>query len=291
MNDRKIDQVLDAFLELGPSAAPDRVGAAARHEIRGTRQTVLPVWWPSWRVPVMRSNTVRYGLAASVVVITALLGIRFLPGSSGSPAVSAEPALSSTPRLLPIGRELDPGTYIVRAADLTPRPFTITVPPGWRHENGFFSRGSMLVPDGVYFAPWTVTHFYENSCQRERGPYEVPSWSALRRALLQEAGPAAVADDPNTYSFAGRPAHKLTVSVAADVDLEACDEGILRFWPDPGPDESGGWIMEAGEQADVYIVAPGSDEQWVVFVAGREAGADPRLVAELEAMVASIRFE
>jgi hypothetical protein len=40
MNDRDIEQLLDAWIELGPNAAPARVAEAARLEARSTRQTM-----------------------------------------------------------------------------------------------------------------------------------------------------------------------------------------------------------------------------------------------------------
>ena len=41
MNDRNFDQLLDAWMDLGPTAAPDRVADAARLEARTTRQTAI----------------------------------------------------------------------------------------------------------------------------------------------------------------------------------------------------------------------------------------------------------
>ena len=46
MNDSSLDQLLDAWVELGPNVAPARVADAARLEIRSTRQTAIPKWWP-----------------------------------------------------------------------------------------------------------------------------------------------------------------------------------------------------------------------------------------------------
>lgn len=97
MNDRDLDQLLNAFLDLGPDTAPDRVGAAARREARDTPQTKLPAWWPSWRFPIMNS-TVRYGIAAVAVLVVALVGINFLsPGNVGSPGSSALPTSEASP--------------------------------------------------------------------------------------------------------------------------------------------------------------------------------------------------
>ncbi len=101
MNDRDFDQVLDAFLELGPETAPDRVGAAARHEARETPQTMLPSWWPSWRLPNMNS-TIRYGIGAVAVIVIALAGINYLaPNGLGGPGPTATPTSKPSPTVVP----------------------------------------------------------------------------------------------------------------------------------------------------------------------------------------------
>ena len=60
MNDRNFDQLLNAWMDLGPTTAPDRVADAARLEAAATRQlpAALSRWAPR-RFPVM--NTVRSG--------------------------------------------------------------------------------------------------------------------------------------------------------------------------------------------------------------------------------------
>jgi hypothetical protein len=65
MNDRDLDRLLDAWMDLGPTAAPDRVADAARLEARSTRQR--RAWWPARRYLVMNSP-IRIALAAAGVV-------------------------------------------------------------------------------------------------------------------------------------------------------------------------------------------------------------------------------
>ena len=73
MNDRNLDQLLNAWMDLGPTTAPDRVADAARLEARSTRQTAIRQWWPPRRFPQM-NNMAELGLAAAAVVVAALLG-------------------------------------------------------------------------------------------------------------------------------------------------------------------------------------------------------------------------
>ncbi len=59
MNKRSFDQLLDAWMDLGPTSAPERVAEAARLEVRTTRQR--PAFlsrWATRRFPEM-NNTMR----------------------------------------------------------------------------------------------------------------------------------------------------------------------------------------------------------------------------------------
>src|SRR5687768_11192006 len=100
MNDRNLDHLLDAWLDLGPEAAPDRVGAAARREVRSTPQGAA---WLGWlqRFPIMNSTTMRYGIAAVVVVIAALVGFSYFSPDVADPGPSIVdpplPSVSSVP--------------------------------------------------------------------------------------------------------------------------------------------------------------------------------------------------
>ena len=66
MNDRNLEQLLDAWMDLGPTTAPARLADAARLEARSTRQTAIPLWWPPRRFLEM-NNFVRVGLVAAAV--------------------------------------------------------------------------------------------------------------------------------------------------------------------------------------------------------------------------------
>ena len=103
MNDRNLEQLLDAWLDAGPKVAPGRVTEAARLEIRSTRQPAALRGWPPRRFPIM-SNTMRIALATAAVAVAAVLGYNYLIapniGSSGlddptpTPTVSAKRVFS-----------------------------------------------------------------------------------------------------------------------------------------------------------------------------------------------------
>ena len=68
MNDRNFDQLLNAWMDLGPTTAPDRVADAARLEAapRANCPPILSRWAPR-RFPVM-NNTAKVALATAAVV-------------------------------------------------------------------------------------------------------------------------------------------------------------------------------------------------------------------------------
>ena len=69
MNDRNFDQLLNAWMDLGPTTAPERVADAARLEAAATRQlpAVLSRWAPR-RFPVM-NTTAKVILATAAVAL------------------------------------------------------------------------------------------------------------------------------------------------------------------------------------------------------------------------------
>ena len=78
MNDRNFDQLLNAWMDLGPTTAPDRVADAARLEAAATRQlpAIVSRWAPR-RFPLMNTYA-KVALATAAVVLAALLGYNYL---------------------------------------------------------------------------------------------------------------------------------------------------------------------------------------------------------------------
>jgi hypothetical protein len=97
-DDRTFERNARAWLELGPTDAPDRVVEAALLEIEATpqeRDFRVP-----WRLPTMNPFT-RMAVLASVVIVVAIGGIYLLgqatplSGGQPSPAPSASPATTA----------------------------------------------------------------------------------------------------------------------------------------------------------------------------------------------------
>jgi hypothetical protein len=104
MNGRNLDQLLDAWLDLGPDVAPDRVHSAIALEVRTTRQAARWSQWAAERFPPMNAFA-KIAIAAAGVVVLAVVGLNLLSpsgrfGGSG-PAVSPSPSSSCSPSPLP----------------------------------------------------------------------------------------------------------------------------------------------------------------------------------------------
>ena len=91
-------------------------------------------------------------------------------------------------------------------------------------------------------------------------------------------------------TWAACQAKRIEMTNAAGLDPATCDDSILRFWPDPGPDESGGVCCTVAGSTDVVYVLAVAGKR-VVLVVRHQADSSAADVAELEAVVATIRFD
>jgi hypothetical protein len=97
-NERDFDRLAQAWLELGPDEAPDRVVAAVLQAAETTPQVRRPLRRPTWRT--FRMN--RLAIAAFVAVLVAVVGggIMLSRGSEsnvGGPVVTPAPTAAPTP--------------------------------------------------------------------------------------------------------------------------------------------------------------------------------------------------
>ncbi len=97
-NERDFDRLAQAWLELGPDEAPDRVVAAVLQAAETTPQVRRPLRRPTWRS--FRMN--RLAIAAFVAVLVAVVGggIMLSRGSEsnvGGPVVTPAPTAAPTP--------------------------------------------------------------------------------------------------------------------------------------------------------------------------------------------------
>jgi hypothetical protein len=291
MNDRDFDQILDAWLELGPSVAPDRVGAAARLEARRSRQSPR-------RFLTMSSNTVRYGLAAAAVVLVAIVGVNLLPpgGNSGgdaSPSPTIQPTPASSPPLLPSGT-LQAGRYALHQDGVD---FTIEIPDaGWTSTGircptcDFADSASLDKVEGghVWIGIWSVDGTYADPCGGNAGPV---ADSVADLAADVASLPNLEVTGPTDVTVGGMPAKYLVVTVPDDI---GCDPGEYNLWYDAGgcsgDDLCGRYVSNLGSTIRVWIVDVGGESIWLDAETPAE-GVSEDLEREIQHVIASVEFE
>ena len=284
MNDRSVEQILDAWLDAGPTVAPARGAEAARLEIRSTRQAAGLIGWPPRRFPIM-SNTMRIALATAVVAVAALLGYSYLVAPNiGSPRLG-EPTPTPTPAPalfddLPNGENVAAGSYLI--TEIEPFRVTFTVPDGWQNVRV----PGLVWGDGAVLGFWKVDDLFVDPCSAASGlldPALGPTVDDLVTAL--EAVPAVV----------------LTAPVDVTVDGYAGKQTDLRFGGADGciGEEPALWPIGDGGDAKP-APGPGEVERlWIldvngnrlVITSGATASATDEVRAELDAIFESIRIE
>jgi hypothetical protein len=316
MNDRDFDQILDAFLDLGPETAPDRVGAAARHETRETRQTVLPRWWPSWRFPIMNS-TVRNGFGAVAVIVIALAGINYLtPGGLGGPGPTASPTSEPSPTpattvppaaacvpLNPDVGSLAVGRYCVDVGDRFPVEITFDIPNvGWAPYVPANDHAALINGFAWGLAFMEVDNVYADPCHPEAGLLDPPVGPTVDDlvAALQAQTRFDVSDDREVTigGYSGRQ-----IEISATDDAADC-MGIASTWgiTASGHATDGGMVPTPERPVSLWVgdvdgtrlvmdrplsALPSVDE-WAAGT--RDPNRHAADLLELDAIVASLRF-
>ena len=199
---------------------------------------------------------------------------------------------------IPSTGSLDPGTYYFPEGPVTPGRFTFTVPAGWAtQESSFVTKnldGEPIIPFGVgnnvLLVTWIVSHVYSDICNWSGTLIDVGTTvDELANALLAQEG--RVASAATDLMVGGFPAKRIELTVPADLDIAAtCDRGFIRFWPNEGPDETGGVCCAPAGSTDVVYVVDVDGERLVV-VARHTAISSAADRAELDAIVDSIRID
>jgi hypothetical protein len=229
MTDRNLNELLNAWMDLGPTAAPGRVADAARLEARTTHQTAIPMWWPPRRFPVMNIYA-KVALATAAVVAAALIGYSYLvaPNVGGPPTPAPSP--SATPAPLEDGA-LEPGRYAI--TDVIPSTIVITVPPGWLKN---------VVPAAV----WTA------------GSDAHLAFATVDNVYVDPCAPAPVLSDPPIGSTVDDLVAALQrlpgfeVTAPADVTVGGYEGNVLELTAPAECDPSRLWhVLPANEDAPV----------------------------------------
>lgn len=284
MNDRNLEQLLDAWLEPGPTVAPARVTEAARLEIRSTRQPAALRGWPPRRFPIM-SNTMRIALATAAVAVAALLGYNYViaPNVGSSGLDDPTPTPTPTPVLfddLDDGNEVAPGTYLI--TEIEPFRITVTVPDGWSNVRV----PGLVWGEGAVLGFWNLDNLYADPCTPASG--------------LLDPAPGPTVDDL-VAAFNRVPGVVLSTPTDVTVDGFAGKQTDLRFSGSDGCIGEDAVLWPIGTTGDA-APAPGPGEVerlWIVDVNGDRlviattdaSDATDEVRAELDAIFESVQIE
>ena len=291
MNDRNLDQLLDAWLDAGPSVAPSRVTEAARLEIRSTRQSAVPLGWLLRRFPTV-NNTVRIALVSAAVVAVALIGISFFQAqNTGGPSLGEStptpaPTPTPTPQALRDG-DLEAGTYTISPF---PSPndaiqVTVTVPEGWVGAGpGLIPATGSTAPDGMGMSLLKVNGLYSDPCNENLAEPDIAVGSTVDDLVAALASqPTHEATAPTDVVVDGYAGVRMDLQLPSDIDFASCEGGQY-------------WVWDAGP----YAQGPGNRWRlWILDIDGFTAvvltedfeGTSAEDQAELQAIVDSIKID
>ena len=242
----------------------------------------------------------RLAVAAAAVAAVAVIGAIAIPKGGGAavqPPASPTPVPTPSPSPIPLPSigALAAGTYSIDAGTDTPLRLTFTVPAGWSTDGGFvykdpgpgaaspppFSVGKLLV------VSWILSLVYTDVCHWQGTLVPVGTADQFATLLANQKG--RTASTPTDVVLGGSAAKRIVLTVPATLDVSKCDNGIIRFWPDPGPDESGGLCCSAVGSTDVVYVLSEAGKTFAV-VARHQADTTAADQSELDAIVASIKL-
>jgi hypothetical protein len=216
--------------------------------------------------------------------------------TTSAPAGASDPSASPKPSRVDVfdGSLEAETTYFIndQSRVLGPRWVVLTVPaPGWKSNDNILTK---TLPGGsestiAKLSTWTVGNLKADPCRWKAGaldPPVGPRVGDLAAALVEQVGPTvATSTDVTLGGYRGK---KVEYSAPSDFDHTSCDDGVYSRWEPPSGDW-GGWVEAGGQRNAVYIIDV--DGQRLVIDTMSLPGASATDVAELDQLIASIRFE
>lgn len=257
------------------------------------------------------NTTLKFGLAAVVVAVAALIGINYLgtanvggpgigdagPSADPTPEPTTESTPEPTPEPTPVGL-LSEGPHVLldgAEEDVATVPITVTIPaPDWYGEpdDGILIKNDESgAPDGaglIVFAGEDL-YVYGDPCQWSTTKPETPATTVdeLATALAAQASRDATA--PVDITLDGYAGKSLTLHVPEDVVFNECDQGEFGSWGGDSHPSPIRYHQDPGQIDKLWIVDV--DGELVVIDGAHYEGTPQEVVDELEAIVESANFE
>lgn len=212
-----------------------------------------------------------------------------IPASTRSAAPS--PRASNAGAAFPYTEEplaIEPGTYRIAKSAWSVADFTVTFAEGWTVQYGHVFHKHPDTNEELGFYGVVVDEIYADACEGDAGELLDAGTSVddLATALLQQPGPMATG--PTATTFAGYPASRVDLTIAADSDLRACTYGEigLQIWYSAPADTY--FVLAPNSVSNVYVLDV--DGQRQVFLASYGSATSDEDVAELQAVLDSIQI-
>ena len=269
---RDPDRLIRLFLDEGQTELPDRSYDAVRAHIDQTRQRVVI---GPWREPRMTTFS-RLAIGAAAVVLAAVVGINVLPGGQGGlgatpPSATPPPSQSPASALVT--------TIVMSEASEGDLKIQVTIPTNWTDH-----RWGVAQADGegpyVGLSPWAVEYLYKDACRTQDGPMDPPVGPTVDDLVAAfVAQPTLETTTPTAVTLAGYSGTYLEVTVPASCTTEV--KTMVAFGGAPR-------LQSAGEVTRLWILDV--DGRRAVIDATRQPGVSARQLAELEAVIESVKF-
>jgi hypothetical protein len=262
--DRDVTQSVRSWLREDRHEDADRVLDLVLDQLDTTPQR--RAGWLARRFSLMNGTTMRFGIAAAVVVAAAVLGITLLarPNDTVGPATTPTPTPNATAASIPLltdqgtietGATLAAGTYLLDYP--FPARLAFTVPSGWQVWHVDFLSAGLLVDAGpgngsgwglFFLSPGH--NLYADPCDKTRGlldPVPGPTVDDLAAALANLPGMTASAPvDIEVDGYAGK-----LIELTAPADGGSCPAGDATLWDFAGLDD---YPMAPGEPLPIRIL-------------------------------------
>lgn len=304
--------LLEGYLDEyeGVTPLPNAVRDAIRAQLPATRQvgSFEGHLRQYQHMTVSIPASVRYGMAAAIVVAAALLGASLFGGGVGAPPDPTPRQLPvATPGALPSEASLQPGLYVMANPYLDDDPvrtcesgcsdyqrITLTMPAGWAVMDGLIYK-HLDEPTEVAISVWTPGDIYLDPCRWQTSEVDsnpsdhtdTTNGEVLlddRHPLLNQVGRRAA--EPTNVTLGGQRALRIELSIAADLDIAGCDQGEFRSWTEwdvPGGANS----HHAAGQVDVVYFVDVDRRTFFVDASHMPAASEADL-AELQAILDSM---
>jgi hypothetical protein len=301
--DRDTTRIVRSWLRTDEHESAHRVLDAVLDALDTTPQH-RATWWPVRRLSMM-NTTLKFGLAAVVVVAAALIGLNYLaaPNVGGPGLTEPTPTLGPSPTLEPTASPtpaglLPQGPHLLadgEAIDGMPTwPTTVTIPGlDWYGEPG----GALLTkndtadaPDGAgLIAFFGELYVYGDPCDWASTRPDTPATTVDELVTALAAQASRDASEPVDITVGGFAGKAITLHVPDDASIGSCDNSTYGSWGVAGPDQTPFRFHQDPGQID---------EVWIVDVNGTLAildwtyyeGTPQVVVDELRSIVESVTF-